>query len=67
MGPPVTLTYHGIDSKGIYPDLERLRVALNHDQFMRMTGDTRFDAERLRPKAKAKVKPASRRHDPFRR
>ena len=67
MGPPVTLTYHGIDSKGIYPDLERLRVALNHDQFMRMTGDTRFDAERPRSKPKAKVKPASRHHDPFRR
>jgi hypothetical protein len=67
MGPPVTLTYHGIDSKGIYPDLERLRVALNHYQFMRMTGDTRFDLARPRPKPKARVKPASRQHDPFRR
>lgn len=67
MGPPVTLTYHGIDSKAIYPDLERLRVALNHEQFMRMTGYERFDSER--PRTKPKTRASSRRttgaHDPF--
>jgi hypothetical protein len=68
MGPPVTLTYHGIDSKGVYPELERLRVALNHEQFMRMTGYERFDNPRPRPKPRSTY---SRRvtgsRDPYRR
>jgi len=68
MGPPVTLTYHGIDTKGIYPELERLRVALNHYQFMRMTGDTRFDLARPRPKARSTYsRGATGSRDPFRR
>jgi hypothetical protein len=71
MGPPVTITYHGIDSKGIYPELERLRVALNYRQFMRMTGYERFDSERPRSRPKSKSTTSLRRplrsHDPFRR
>lgn len=43
LGPPVTLTYHGVDSKGIYKDLAALRMAVNGRAFMRMTGSERFD------------------------
>jgi hypothetical protein len=68
MGPPVTITYHGIDSKGIYPELERLRVALNYRQFMRMTGYERFDSERPRPKPRSTYsRRANGSHDPFKR
>ena len=67
MDQPATLTYHGVDSKGIYPELERLRVALNHHEFMRMTGAERFDRERPKPRTRP-VKTSSRgNHDPFRR
>jgi hypothetical protein len=68
MGPPVTLTYHGIDSKGVYPELERLRVALNHDQFMRMTGYERFDPKRPLPKVRSTYsRRATGSRDPYRR
>jgi hypothetical protein len=68
MGPPVTLTYHGIDSKGVYPELERLRVALNHEQFMRMTGYARFDSDRPRPKPRSTYsRRATGSRDPYRR
>jgi hypothetical protein len=43
LGPPATLMYHGIDSKGIYKDLAALRMAARGGAFMRMTGSERFD------------------------
>ena len=43
LGPPVTLTYHGIDSKGIYKDFGALRMAVRGGAFMRMTGSERFE------------------------
>lgn len=43
LGPPVTLTYHGIDSKSVYKDIAALRMAVNGHAFMRMTGSERFD------------------------
>lgn len=43
LGPPATLMYHGIDSKGIYKDLAALRMAVRGSAFMRMTGSERFD------------------------
>jgi hypothetical protein len=43
LGTPVTLTYHGVDSKGPYRDLAALRMALRGFAFMRMTGSERFE------------------------
>jgi hypothetical protein len=43
LGPPATLTYHGIDSKSIYRDLAALRMAVRGYAFMRMTGSERFE------------------------
>jgi hypothetical protein len=43
LGPPVTLTYHGVDSKGPYRDVAALRMAVRGFAFMRMTGSERFE------------------------
>jgi hypothetical protein len=43
LGPPVTLTYHGVDSTGPYRDLAALRMAVRGYAFMRMTGSERFE------------------------
>ena len=38
LGPPATISYHGIDSEHIYPDLAALRKAVVKNAFMRMSG-----------------------------
>jgi hypothetical protein len=38
LGPPTTITYHGVDSDDVYPDLASLRHAVMKNTFMRMTG-----------------------------
>lgn len=38
LGPPATISYHGIDSDHIYSDLPSLRKGVLKNAFMRMTG-----------------------------
>src|SRR3954468_15717727 len=38
LGPPPTISYHGLASEHIYPDLAALRKAVMKNAFMRMTG-----------------------------
>lgn len=38
LGPPATISYHGIDSDHIYTDLASLRKGVLKNVFMRMTG-----------------------------
>jgi hypothetical protein len=42
LGPQQTITYHGVDSDRIYPDLASLRHAVMKNTFMRMTGPEKF-------------------------
>jgi hypothetical protein len=38
LGPPATLSYHGMDAEHVYSDLASLRKALIKDSFMRISG-----------------------------
>jgi hypothetical protein len=38
LGPPATISYHGVDSDHIYTDLPSLRKGVMKNAFMRMTG-----------------------------
>jgi len=38
LGPPTTITYHGVDSDDVYPNLPSLRHAVVKNTFMLMTG-----------------------------